>query len=153
MKLLSTAFANFEDIPIQHTGEGDDISPPLRWQEVPEGTRSLALICEDPDAPHNTWDHWIIYNIPPSISVLAEGIKQLPHGIQSCQNSWGEKGYGGPNPPSGKHRYFFTLYALDTVLQLPEDATKANLINAMRSHTLAEANLVGCYELKKDRKK
>jgi Raf kinase inhibitor-like YbhB/YbcL family protein len=146
MKLLSSAFGNFDSIPVKHTGEGEDISPPLRWQGVPDGTRSLALICEDPDAPHGTWDHWVLYNIPPSISVLAEGLKQLPHGIQSCRNSWGKTGYGGPNPPSGNHRYFFTLYALDTVLQLPEGATKANLINAMRGHTLAEAGLVGTYQ-------
>ena len=146
MKLLSTAFANFEDIPIKHTGEGDDLSPPLRWQDVPEGTRSLALICEDPDAPNGTWDHWILYNIPPSISVLAEGITQLPYEIKSGLNSWKKTGYKGPKPPSGKHRYFFILYALDTVLQLPEKATKIDLINAMRSHTLAEATLVGNFE-------
>ncbi len=146
MKIVSSAFGNFEDVPIKYTGEGEDISPPLRWQDIPEGTRSLALICEDPDAPHGTWDHWLLYNIPPSISVLAEGIKQLPHGIQSCPNSWGKTGYGGPNPPRGRHRYFFTLYALDTVLQLPENATKSNLLNAMCSHILAEASLVGTYE-------
>lgn len=148
MKLLSSAFGNFETIPVQYTGEGDDISPPLRWQDIPAETRSLALICEDPDAPHGTWDHWLLYNIPPSVFVLAEGMKPLPHDIRSCLNSWGETGYGGPNPPSGKHRYFFTLYALDTVLQLPENATKANLLNAMRSHTLVEAVLVGCYARK-----
>lgn len=148
MKLFSSAFGNFEIIPIQYTGEGDDISPPLRWQDAPIGTRSLALICEDPDAPRGTWDHWLLYNIPPSIHVLPEGMKTLPHDIRSCPNSWGKTGYGGPNPPSGKHRYFFTLYALDTVLQLPENATKAHLLNAMQSHTLAEAIIVGCYAKK-----
>lgn len=147
MKLLSSAFANFEAIPIKYTGEGEDLSPPLRWQDIPEGTRSLALVCDDPDAPNGTWDHWVLYNIPPSISVLAEGVKQLPHGIQSGLNSWKKSGYRGPKPPSGKHRYFFTLYALDTVLQLPETAIKTDLISAMRSHILAEASLVGCYEL------
>ncbi len=149
MKLLSSAFGNFEAIPAKYTGEGEDVSPPLRWQEAPLDTRSFALICEDPDAPHGTWDHWLLYNIPPSINVLAEGMEQLPHGIQSCQNSWKKTGYGGPNPPSGKHRYFFTLYALDTVLQLPGNASKADLLSAMRSHTLAEATIVGTYQRKK----
>ncbi len=148
MKLMSTAFENFEAIPVKYTAEGEDLSPPLRWQDAPEGTRSLALICEDPDAPRGTWDHWILYNIPPSIEVLPEGLTGLPHGIRSCQNSWGKTEYGGPNPPSGTHRYFFTLYALDTVLQLPEEAIKANLLNAMQGHTLAEVSLVGRYERK-----
>lgn len=147
MRLISSAFGNYDQIPVKYTGEGDDVSPPLRWQDVPTGVRSFALICEDPDAPHATWDHWIIYNIPSSMSVLAEGLREeLPQGAQSCLNSWGKPGYGGPNPPSGNHRYFFTLYALDTVLLLPEGATKANLLNIMRGHTLAEATLVGCYE-------
>ncbi len=153
MILLSSAFENFDPIPVQYTGEGEDTSPPLRWQDVPEGTHSLALVCDDPDAPHHTWDHWILYNIPPTIGVLAEGLKALPHGIQSCLNSWGKTGYGGPNPPSGKHRYFFTLYALDTVLQLPEDATKADLLQALQNHILAEASLVGVYERKHSKKK
>lgn len=148
MKLLSSAFGNFDTIPTKYTGEGDDISPPLRWEGVPSGTRSLSLICEDPDAPHGTWDHWLLYNIPLSISVLAEGLSNLPHGIKSCLNSWGKIGYGGPNPPSGKHRYFFILYALDTVLQLPDNADKSHLLKAMQSHTLGEARLVGCYARK-----
>lgn len=145
MKLVSSAFGNFEAIPFKYTADGEDISPPLRWQDIPEGTRSLALICEDPDAPHAAWDHWILYNIPPSISVLPEDLKSLPHDIQSCHNSWGKPGYGGPNPPSGNHRYFFILYALDTVLQLPETATKETLLQTMQPHILAEASLVGCY--------
>lgn len=148
MKLLSTAFANFESLPIKYTAEGENISPPLRWQDVPHGTRSLALICEDPDAPHGTWDHWILYNIPPEISVLAENITQLPHGIRSCLNTAKTHNYIGPNPPNGNHRYFFRLYALDTVLQLPDNATKIDLIKVMRSHTLAEASLVGRYQRK-----
>lgn len=147
MKIFSSAFRNFEDIPIFYTGEGEDSSPPLQWQDVPEGTHSLALICDDPDAPHGTWDHWVIYNIPPTMSALPEGLKELPGDIRSCVNSWGTKGYGGPNPPSGTHRYFFKLYALDTVFQLSEDATKIDLIKAMNSHILAEATLVGRYAL------
>lgn len=148
MKIFSSAFGNFEDIPTLYTGEGQDLSPPLRWQDVPEGTHSLALICEDPDAPHGTWDHWVIYNIPPTISVLAEGIKPLPQEIRSGLNTAGTKDYIGPNPPSGMHRYFFKLYALDTVFQLPEESTKIDLIKAMNSHILAEATLVGHYRLK-----
>jgi len=149
MKLISSAFENFDDIPIKYTAEGDDVSPPLRWQDAPSGTRSFALICDDPDAPHGTWDHWLLYNIPSSIGTLTEGLKDdFPHDIRSCLNSWGNKDYGGPNPPSGIHRYFFTLYALDTVLQLPDTAKKANLLNAMNDHILAEASLVGRYQLK-----
>lgn len=152
MKLFSSAFGNFEDMPEKYTGDGEDLSPPLRWQDVPDGTHSLALICDDPDAPHGTWDHWVIYNIPLAISVLAEGIKPLPQDIQSCLNSWGEKDYMGPNPPSGTHRYFFKLYALNTVFQLPEDATKVDLIKAMNSHILAEVTLVGHYTRKNAKK-
>lgn len=92
MKLISAAFEHFDSIPIKYTGEGEDISPPLTWQDIPEGTRSFALICEDPDAPHGTWDHWILYNIPPSMKDLAEDLKELPEGIQSCLNSWKKNG-------------------------------------------------------------
>jgi Raf kinase inhibitor-like YbhB/YbcL family protein len=152
MKLLCAAFENQGSIPTRYTAEGEDLSPPLRWQDVPQGTRSLALICEDPDAPHGTYDHWLLYNIPTSISVLAEGLKQLPHGIQSLQNSANTTGYVGPNPPSGDHRYFFTLYALDTVLALPEKGTKADLLKAMTSHILAQATLVGRYQREKRQK-
>lgn len=147
MKLFSAAFSNFEPIPRQYTAEGEDISPPLRWQEVPEGTRSLALIVDDPDAPHGTWDHWIIYNIPPSISVLAPGIQVSHEAIQTCLNTAGTKEYVGPNPPTGNHRYFFKLYALDTLFQLSETSTKADLIKAMTGHILDEAVLVGTYQL------
>jgi hypothetical protein len=149
MKLLSSAFNNFESIPVLYTAEGEDISPPLRWQEFPDDTRSFALICDDPDAPMGTWDHWILYNIPPSINVLPEGLVNLPHGIRTGLNSWKKTGYGGPNPPSGSHRYFFVLYALDTILQLPEDITKADLLKEMQGHILAEATLVGVYQLQK----
>lgn len=152
MKLISSAFGNFEDIPAKYTAEGPDLSPPLRWQDAPEETRSFALIMDDPDAPHGTWDHWLIYNIPPAVSVLAEGIKDWPSGFQSCLNSWGITNYMGPNPPSGTHRYFFKLYALDTVLQLPEGATKPDLLKAMNGHVLADAVLVGHYKRKTKKK-
>lgn len=146
MKLFSSAFLNQESIPVLYTAQGEERSPPLRWQDIPEGTRSLALICEDPDALRGTYDHWILYNIPPTISVLAEGLKRLPHGIQSLKNSSETTNYVGPNPPSGIHRYFFILYALDTVLQLPGDATKEDLLKAMHSHILGKATLVGRYQ-------
>ena len=146
MLLLSTAFKNYKDIPVKYTGDGEEISPPLRWQDTPDTTRSLALICEDPDAPGGTFDHWILYNIPPTISVLPGDMKTLQHGIRSCLNSKGTGGYVGPKPPDGRHRYFFTLYALETVLQLPNDAHKADLLKAMLNCTLAQATLVGYYE-------
>ena len=147
MKIFSAAFADQETIPVKYTAQGEELSPPLRWQEVPEGTRSLALVCEDPDAPGGTYDHWILYNIPPSVGVLPEGLKEeLPHDIQSLLTSGGVRGYEKPNPPSGEHRYFFILYALDTVLQLPDNATKADLLKAMESHILAQATLVGRYK-------
>jgi Raf kinase inhibitor-like YbhB/YbcL family protein len=146
MKLFSTAFADQETIPIKYTAQGESISPPLRWQDAPKGTLSFALICEDPDAPMGTYNHWLLYNIPVSVGVLAEGIKDLPHGTQSLLTSAKTKGYTPPNPPSGTHRYFFILYALDTVLQLPESATKEDLLKAMNGHILAEATLVGRYK-------
>lgn len=146
MKLFSTAFKNFEKIPTQHTAEGKDVSPHIRWEGVPLGTQSLALICEDPDAPHGTWDHWIIYNIPSILTELEEDIT-LPHDIQSCLNSWEEEKYMGPNPPSGRHRYFFELYALDRVIELPARSTKHDLLKAMHGHILEEVALVGTYQL------
>ena len=151
MKLLSAAFEHFDPIPVRYTGEGEDISPPLNWQNVPTGTQSFALICEDPDAPNGTWDHWILYNIPPTMTSFDEGLKELPQEIQSCHNSWGKPGYGGPNPPSGTHRYFFILYALDSMLELPDGATKADLINAIKGHILTEATIIGTYQLKHGR--
>lgn len=146
MKLLSSAFADQESIPLKYTAQGEEVSPPLRWQDVPEGTRSLALICEDPDAPGGTYDHWLLYDIPPSVGVFSEGLKVLPHGVQSLLTSSGTRDYVGPNPPNGTHRYFFILYALDTVLQLSDTATKADLLKAMNGHILAEATLVGRYK-------
>ena len=151
MILVSSAFNPHEAIPIQYTGEGKDINPPLRWQDIPEGTRSLALICDDPDAPHKTWDHWIIYNIPPSITTLAEGLKNLPIEVRTGINSWGNTDYGGPMPPvgHGPHRYFFTLYALDTIIPLTNNVAKEELLREIKYHELAKATLVGIYERKK----
>ncbi len=146
MKLFSTAFADQASIPVKYTAQGESLSPPLRWQDIPAGTRSLALICEDPDAPGGTYDHWIVYNIPPTMGVFAEGLQDLPEDVKSLSNSAGTKGYAGPNPPHGTHRYFFILYALDTVLHLPDTTTKAGLLKAMNGHTLATATLIGRYQ-------
>ncbi len=145
MKLSSSAFSNQEFIPVKYTAQGEELSPPLKWQDVPAGTLSFALICEDPDAPHGTFDHWILYNIPPSRDGLPEGLTSLAEGMKSGVNSTGKEGYMGPNPPSGVHRYFFILYALDTLLTLPKKVTKAELLKAIENHILSKATLVGRY--------
>jgi hypothetical protein len=116
MKLTSSAFENEGSIPSEFTCDGDDISPPLTISEVPENTKSLALISDDPDAPVGTWDHWVVFNIPPDTREIAKGTE--PPGVAG-KNSWGRTGYGGPCPPSGTHRYFFKLYSLHTQLYLP----------------------------------
>lgn len=149
LKLLSTAFQHGETIPRPYTGDGADHSPPLNWTEPPAGTKSLALICEDPDAPRGIWVHWVLFNLPAEIRELAAGVpasKSLPHGARHGKNDFGDLGYGGPAPPRGKpHRYFFRLYALDTVLDLPPGATRAQLLEAMQGHVLGEGELLGKY--------
>ena len=145
----STAFSEGERIPDRYTCEGEDISPPLTWSNLPEGVHSLALISDDPDAPVGTWDHWVIYNIPAGSNGLTEATptdESLSDGAKQGLNSWGRTGYGGPCPPPGNpHRYFFKLYALDTILALPVDKDKSSVENAMRGHILAEAQLMGTY--------
>ena len=146
--LTSTAFAEGEPIPSKYTCDGEDISPPLQWRDVPEGTRSFALIADDPDAPRGTWDHWLLYNLPAEARNLPEGVPaeaELSDGSRHGQNSWSRLGYGGPCPPSGTHRYFFKLYALDTLLELDAGASKERLSQAMEGHVLAEAVLMGVY--------
>ncbi|RMH08046.1 MAG: YbhB/YbcL family Raf kinase inhibitor-like protein [Nitrospirae bacterium] len=147
--LTSSAFQEGAFIPKKYTCEGPDVSPPLQWQGVPQGTRSLALICDDPDAPMGTWVHWVLFNIPPTETSLPEGVPPQEtfrsgaiHGI----NDFRRVGYGGPCPPPGKpHRYYFKLYALDTVLHLKPRATKAQVVTATKGHILAEAQLMGRY--------
>lgn len=148
MKLESTGFTNNDYIPIQYTGEGKDISPPLHWKNVPALTRSLALICDDPDAPMGTWDHWILYHISPTLDHIEEGGNNLPSDVRAGRNSWGKLTYGGPRPPSGTHHYHFTLYALNTELKLGEGATKDELKKAMMGHIIEETTLIGLYQLK-----
>ena len=130
IKLASGAFQDGQTIPTQHTADGTDTSPPLKWENQPDRTKSLALICEDPDAPGKTWIHWVIFNIPPETRELNEGVlpqEVLPGGALQGTNDFGNVGYGGPSPPRGKpHRYFFRLYALDKQLELPAARPETN---------------------------
>src|SRR5512143_3356329 len=153
MELTSSAFAPNTDIPSLYTCEGRDQSPPLAWSGVPAGTKSLALIVDDPDAPdpaapRRTWVHWVLYNIPPDTAGFAAGVlpAKLPAGTREGLNDWQREGYGGPCPPIGRHRYVHKLYALDTVLPVLRPATKAALEKAMRGHILAHDELVGYYK-------
>jgi Raf kinase inhibitor-like YbhB/YbcL family protein len=149
MEITSSAFGSGEMIPAKYTCDGADFSPSLEWSGSPAGTKSLALVCDDPDAPMGTWVHWVIYDIPPSATMLAEGItreKDLPGGGTQGINDFRKIGYGGPCPPGGTHRYFFRLYALDTMLGLKPGITKDQLLKAMRGHILAEAQLMGTYK-------
>ena len=150
--LTSPAFTHDARIPKQYTGEGQDLSPPLEWAATPEGTKAFALICDDPDAPRGTWDHWLLWNLPAALRKLPEGVpttKTLPDlgGAVQGANSWPKIGYGGPMPPPGHgtHHYHFVLYALDQVLDLAPGANKAALQKAMKGHVLAEARLMGTY--------
>jgi Raf kinase inhibitor-like YbhB/YbcL family protein len=147
-ELTSTAFAEGEPIPLKYTCDGEDISPPLQWRDPPEGTRSFALIADDPDAPVGTWDHWLLYSLPAGTRGLPEAIPpdaELSDGSQHGKNSWRRLGYGGPCPPRGTHRYFFKLYAVDTALDLKAGANKKKLLRAMEGHILAQTELMGVY--------
>lgn len=150
LKITSPAFLEGEPIPTKYTGEGPDVSPPLRWTDPGIATKAYALICDDPDAPVGTWVHWVIYNIPPEARELPEAVpvkEELPDGIRQGVNDFGNTGYGGPMPPPGKpHRYFFKLYALDTVVELPAQIAKKDLEKAMKGHILTEAKLMGTYQ-------
>jgi Raf kinase inhibitor-like YbhB/YbcL family protein len=148
MDIKSSAFGSGEMIASKYTCDGADFSPPLEWSGSPAGTKSFALVCDDPDAPMGTWVHWVIYDIPQTATMLAEGItrgKELPGGGTQGVNDFRKIGYGGPCPPGGTHRYFFKLYALDTMLGLKPGITKDQLLKAMRGHILAEAQLMGTY--------
>jgi Raf kinase inhibitor-like YbhB/YbcL family protein len=149
IRLTSTAFTEGGTIPRKHTCDGSDVSPPLAWDNVPGGTKSFALICDDPDAPMGTWVHWVLFNLPADTRSLPEAVppdKELPNGARQGTNDFRKIGYGGPCPPPGKpHRYFFKLYALDTVLDLPAGSTKPQVVKAMEGHVLAEGQLMGKY--------
>jgi len=139
------------EIPQKYTCDGEDVSPALDWTGLPSETKSLALIVDDPDAPdpaapRMTWVHWVLYNIPPSANALEEGVTTLPSGTREGLNDWKRTGYGGPCPPVGRHRYYFKLYALDTVLPDPGHLTKTVLEEDMRGHILGDAQLIGTYQ-------
>jgi Raf kinase inhibitor-like YbhB/YbcL family protein len=149
IKVSSSALEQGELIPSKYTADGQNISPPLEWQDMPTETKSIALICDDPDAPLGTWVHWVMWNIPPEKSSLAENVpavETLPDGTKQGITDFKSTGYGGPAPPSGTHRYYFKIYALDIKLSLPADSTKANLLKAMKGHILAEGRLMGTYK-------
>jgi len=151
MELKSSAFETGGIIPKKHTCDGPDVSPPLSWSDVPGGTKSLALIADDPDAPMGTWVHWVAWNIPPNARALEEDAPKrdtLPNGMKQGTTDFRSIGYGGPCPPSGIHRYFFKLYALDTTLNLPPSTTKKDLEKAMQGHMLKQAELMGKYARK-----
>jgi Raf kinase inhibitor-like YbhB/YbcL family protein len=156
LRVESKSFADGASIPKKYTCDGTGISPPLVWTGAPKETRSFALICEDPDAPRGTFTHWLIYNIPPNITELKEGLPATPDvklvegtGVdviaQQGKNDFKKPGYGGPCPPSGSHRYIFLVYALDSNPSLPADIDKGQLIQAIMPHILAAGRLIGTY--------
>jgi len=148
LSLTSTAFQQGETIPTEYTADGRDVSPPLKWSDPPGGTKSFALVCDDPDAPRETFTHWVVGNLPAEVRELSEGATQtaLPRGAMQGVNSFKRTGYGGPSPPPGKsHRYRFHLYALDAALPLTEGVSAADLKSAMQGHVLAETELMGLY--------
>ncbi len=144
LRISSPAFKDGEMIPKKFTCQGVDINPQLDISGVPDGTKSLVLIMDDPDAPMGTWDHWIVWNISPDTKTIEEN--SVPAGAVQGKNSWGRNNYGGPCPPSGTHRYFFKLYALDTTLDLSEKSNKKAVEKAMKGHILEQAQLMGKYK-------
>jgi Raf kinase inhibitor-like YbhB/YbcL family protein len=150
ISLSSPAFKDGETIPVKYSCEGQDVSPPLTWSEPPEGTQGFALIMDDPDAPGGVFTHWVLFNLTPDSRDLPEALAtqaELPSGTRQGRNDFGRIGYGGPCPPSGRpHRYQFTLYALDQLLDLKAGAAKNQLIGAMQGHILAQGQLTGIYQ-------
>ncbi|MBI5388772.1 YbhB/YbcL family Raf kinase inhibitor-like protein [Candidatus Woesearchaeota archaeon] len=145
MELNSPAFAHNTLIPTRFTCQGEDMNPPLEITNLPTGTKSLVLIVDDPDAPGGNWDHWVVWNIPPTTTLEED---EVPEGAVEGINDFGKHTYGGPCPPKGTHRYFFKLFALDTILALPEASGKQEVLAAMQGHILADATLVGLYHLR-----
>lgn len=145
LKIYSPDFSHNEFIPPRFTCEGEDVNPTLIFENIPEGAKSLVLIMDDPDAPMGTFDHWIVFNIPPNVTKIEEN--SVPQGAQLGKNHFGRLEYGGPCPPPGNpHRYFFKLYAVDTVLELQEGASKEEVLSAIKDHILAQAELIGLYK-------
>jgi len=152
LQLTSTAFSEGQPLPQNHTGQGKDASPPLKWTGAPPNTKSFTLIADDPDAPVGTWTHWVLFDLLPTTTELAEDLPKtqfLPGGAKQGINDFRRLGYGGPMPPPGKpHRYFFKLYALDTLLELKPGVIKREVEAAMKGHVLAEGQLMGTYQRK-----
>jgi len=149
IKITSPAFEDGGLIPAKYTCDGADISPPLQWEAVPEGTESIALICDDPDAPVGTFVHWVIFGLPAETRELAEKVpadEVLANGAKQGITDFGRIGYGGPCPPSGTHRYFFKIYALDMEIDLSAGADKDQLLKAMEGHILDQGQLIGKYK-------
>lgn len=148
-QIKSTAFEHGGNIPKKYTCDGADVSPPLSWTSPPEATKSLALICDDPDAPMGTWVHWVLFGLPPDTRELPEGVSTqevLPDGSKQGTTDFGRVGYGGPCPPSGTHRYYFKLYALNANPDLRPGLTKKELLKAIEKNILAQAELMGRYQ-------
>lgn len=147
--VTSPVFEEAGMIPSKYTGDGEDISPPLKWEGLPTGTKSIALICDDPDAPMKTWVHWVMWNIPPDVRQLPENVPpqaELPNGSRQGITDFNRPGYGGPAPPRGTHRYYFKIYALDTTLDLANTSRKKDLLKAVEGHILGEGQLMGKYK-------
>ena len=155
LTIASASFEHMAPIPVRYTCDGADVAPPLNWQGIPDSTKSLALIVDDPDAPDPaapkmTWVHWVLYNLPPAATELPEdGSRNLSAGVKDGRNDWKRTGYGGPCPAVGRHRYFFKLYALDTVLADLGEPGKTALEAAMQGHILQQAELIGTYQRQK----
>ena len=150
LRMTSPSFAHEGEIPSKHTCEGGDVSPALHWTGVPPAAKSLALVIDDPDAPDPrapkmTWVHWVVYDLPPTLAGLAEGVRDLPGGVRQGRNDWKETGYRGPCPPVGRHRYIHKLFALDVVLPDLGEPDEAALAHAMKGHILAQTTLIGTY--------
>ncbi|MCF7807021.1 MAG: YbhB/YbcL family Raf kinase inhibitor-like protein [Candidatus Marinimicrobia bacterium] len=151
IQVASPAFEKGGMIPERYTCDSTDISPPLSWSNTPEGTKSFALICDDPDAPMGTWVHWVLFNIPAEVTEIPRNLPPMPelaNGARHGTNDFGKLGYGGPCPPGGKHRYYFKIYALSKMLDLEAGASKADLLAAMEGHVLSEGQLMGKYRRK-----
>ncbi len=148
LDIKSSAFGEGELIPEKYTCDGEDVSPPLSWTQPAKGTKSIVLICDDPDAPMGTWVHWVLFGLSPDTMELPEGIpngKEVLGGAKHGLNDFRKHGYGGPCPPGGTHRYFFKLYAVDTQVDLNAGATKNEVLDAIKDHILAEGQLMGRY--------
>lgn len=151
-KVTSESFADGGTIPVKFTCDGKNISPEISWEGIPEETVSIALICDDPDAPMGTWVHWLVYNIPPDMNTLNEEFTReaiLPNGIKQGTTDFKSIGYGGPCPPSGTHRYFFKIYALNKIIEKGPGMTKIELLKEMEGHILAHGELIGKYKRNK----